>query len=279
MTRRPFSRRARDTTMADRYQGRPPADDEFDRGDQRAPARKSDPLAELARLIGQTDPFGNLGRANQPMPAPHVEENYEPEPALEVEESAPAARPGWMRRVLRQEETPAQDFPSSVHPLKGYAASHAAPEPDYQQEVRYSDDERLADPSRYDDAPYSQLDHDAQHARYDPAYSDDPYAYEEDGEENFDHGLKKRRGGMVTVAVVLALAVLGTGGAFAYRTYLGSPRSGEPRSSRPMRHRPRSFRRRPTAQPKRRIGLRLVRWRKRLFREKNSRSMSTVGRA
>ena len=133
-----------------------------------------------------------------------------------------------MRRVLRQEETPAQDFPSSVHPLKGYAASHAAPEPDYQQEAQYSDDERLADPSRYDDAPYGQLDHDAQHARYDPAYSDDPYAYEEDGEENFDHGLKKRRGGMVTVAVVLALAVLGTGGAFAYRTYLGSPRSGEP---------------------------------------------------
>ena len=38
----------------------------------------------------------------------------------------------------------------------------------------------------------------------------------------------KRRGGMVTVVVVLALAVLGTGAAFAYRTYVGSPRSGEP---------------------------------------------------
>src|ERR1700678_2635563 len=33
---------------------------------------------------------------------------------------------------------------------------------------------------------------------------------------------------MVTVGVVLALAVLGTGAAFAYRTYVGSPRSGEP---------------------------------------------------
>ena len=33
---------------------------------------------------------------------------------------------------------------------------------------------------------------------------------------------------MVTVVVVLALAVLGTGAAFAYRTYVGSPRSGEP---------------------------------------------------
>src|SRR5258705_13025689 len=33
---------------------------------------------------------------------------------------------------------------------------------------------------------------------------------------------------MVTVAAVLALAVVGTGAAFAYRTYVGSPRSGEP---------------------------------------------------
>jgi hypothetical protein len=33
---------------------------------------------------------------------------------------------------------------------------------------------------------------------------------------------------MVTVAMVLALAVVGTGAAFGYRTYVGSPRSGEP---------------------------------------------------
>jgi hypothetical protein len=33
---------------------------------------------------------------------------------------------------------------------------------------------------------------------------------------------------MMTVAAVLALAVVGTGGAFAYRTFVGSPRSGEP---------------------------------------------------
>ncbi len=57
--------------MADRYQDRPfPADDGYDRGgDPHASARgESDPLAELARLIGQTDPFGTMGRANQPVP-------------------------------------------------------------------------------------------------------------------------------------------------------------------------------------------------------------------
>jgi hypothetical protein len=37
----------------------------------------------------------------------------------------------------------------------------------------------------------------------------------------------RMRGGMITVAAVLALAVLGTGGAFAYRNFVGSPRSGD----------------------------------------------------
>ena len=39
---------------------------------------------------------------------------------------------------------------------------------------------------------------------------------------------RKRSNGLMTVVAVLALAVVGTGGAFAYRTYVGSPRSGEP---------------------------------------------------
>ena len=45
--------------MADRYRDRPfPADNDYDRGgDPQASAKgESDPLAELARLIGQTFP-------------------------------------------------------------------------------------------------------------------------------------------------------------------------------------------------------------------------------
>lgn len=215
--------------MADRYQDRPPANGDYDRGDQRAAARNgSDPLAELARLIGQTDPFGSLGRANQPVPQHHADE-YDHQPAVEAGEAPPAARPPWMQRVARQEQAPPeQDFPSAVHPLKGYAASYAASEPAYHQAPSFADDTHSADTARYDDALYGQLDPAAQEAQHDPAYADDPYAYEDNGDEIVDHGLKKRRGGMITVAVVLALAVLGTGGAFAYRTYMGSPRSGEP---------------------------------------------------
>ena len=60
----------------------------------------------------------------------------------------------------------------------------------------------------------------------DPAYPDDPYAYQNGYDE--EPAPKKRSSGLMTVAAVLALAVVGTGAAFAYRTYVGSPRSGEP---------------------------------------------------
>ena len=65
-------------------------------------------------------------------------------------------------------------------------------------------------------------------AQHDPAYADDPYAYQDGYDDVAEEPVKKRGGGMMTVAVVLVLAVVGTGAAFAYRTFVGSPRSGEP---------------------------------------------------
>src|ERR1700683_584424 len=108
--------------MADRYQDRPfPADDDYHRGDDLHGSAKgeSDPLAELARLIGQTDPFATMGRANQPVqPRGGVRDPYDP-PAVEDdavadEDGASAGPPPWMRRVARQ-EIPQQDYPSAVH--------------------------------------------------------------------------------------------------------------------------------------------------------------------
>ncbi|MEA2941323.1 MAG: hypothetical protein QOD09_1852, partial [Bradyrhizobium sp.] len=50
--------------MADRYQDRPFASDaDYVRAADPPERGESDPLAELARLIGQTDPFSNFGRA------------------------------------------------------------------------------------------------------------------------------------------------------------------------------------------------------------------------
>jgi hypothetical protein len=223
--------------MADRYQDRPyPAD--HDQGE-------SDPLAELARLIGQTDPFGTMGRANQkaqpPRSAP-TPDPYQHEPPPEVEDSPPAGRPPWIQRANRQEAKPEiktpvyeqpepeQDYqPSSVHPLHRYAAQHqhAAPEQDY-HEPPYEEGEGEVDPSRYDDALYGQIESGAQDDQREAAYPDDPYAYQDDYEDGAeDHGEKRRRG-IVTVAAVLTLAVIGTGAAFAYRSYFGTQRSGDP---------------------------------------------------
>jgi len=222
--------------MADRYQGRPsPADGDYDEGvDAHASGKgEGDPLAELARLIGQTDPFGTMGRANQPAaPRPAARDSYalpeEPEPA------APAGPPPWLQRASRQEippPEPAPDYPSSVHPLQRYAAARPAaePEPDYEyQQAQPYAEQAEPDPSRYDDALYGRADTGDQPYQQDQAYADDAYAYQDGYDEGLEEPAPKRRGGMVTVAVVLALAVVGTGAAFAYRTYIGSPRSGEP---------------------------------------------------
>ena len=226
--------------MANRYQDRSfPADDGYDHGgDQRAPARaESDPLAELARLIGQTDPFASAARPNPPAPPRN---QYQP-PAV-PDNDPPAGPPPWMQRAARQ-EAPAPsyqdepyatedhsepDYPTSEHPLRRYAAQHAEPEPEYESAQPYAEADQLADdPARYDDALYGELVASGHDNPQDQAYQDDAYAYQ-DGYDETEEPVQKRRGGLTTVAVVLALAVVGTGAAFGYRTYVGSPRSGDP---------------------------------------------------
>jgi hypothetical protein len=213
--------------MAERYQDRRfPADDGYDRGeDPRASARaETDPLAELARLIGQTDQFSPMGRANpRVQPRTNPQDHYH----APADEAPPAGPPLWLQRATRQ-EAPQEDYPDTRHPVHRYGTPVAAAEPDYHDEQPYAEAE--PDPSRYDDALYGQLDTGRQQPQHDPAYADDGYAYD-DGDAYDDAGEErtpKRRGGLITVAAILALAVVGTGGAFAYRTYVGSPRVGEP---------------------------------------------------
>src|SRR5512141_2195427 len=98
--------------MADRYQDRPfPAHDDYGRGgDQHGQKGESDPLAELARLIGQTDPFA-MGRPNakpQPQAAQRYQEpqQYDDEP-YEPEPEVPAGPPPWMQRANARTQQPA----------------------------------------------------------------------------------------------------------------------------------------------------------------------------
>jgi hypothetical protein len=234
--------------MADRYQDRP-----FPSADQ---ARgESDPLAELARLIGQNDPLGAPAKpAARPLqsranvrPQQYDQQQYDPPEELP---EAPPSPPAWMQRArhetplpppplppMPQEEyddEPEYQQPAPVHPLHRYAAQppqvpahQAPPEQDYYEEPQQQyADEPHQDPSRYDDALYGRLETGEHDYQRDPAYPDDPYAYQ--GEYEEEPAPKKRSSGLMTVAAVLALAVVGTGAAFAYRTFVGSPRSGEP---------------------------------------------------
>lgn len=248
--------------MAERYQDRPFPSDDYGRGGDRHGKADSDPLAELARLIGQTDPFATQARpaAHQPAaPAPaqnyHDDDYPQEDPSDYAEQAPPPGPPSWMRRANVQPPQPAAEpdypvAPSPVHPLHRYSAPPAAPEPDFHQppayqgqayqgraphaqdqayqEAAYQEPHQQLDPSRYDDQLYGRLEAGEQDYQRDPAYPDDPYAYQSDYPEDEIEEPKKQRGGMMTVAAILALAVVGTGAAFAYKTYIGSPRSGEP---------------------------------------------------
>jgi SPOR domain len=219
--------------MADRYQDRPfPADDDG-RSDASGKG-ETDPLAELARLIGQTDPFGTIRRANLPVqPRAMEQDRHDPyQPPPETDDGPAPGPPSWMQRAVRPEAPPPpppqQDYPSAVHPLHRYASAHAAPEADYDQAPALADADHERDLSRYDDALYGEIDSGAADPQHDPAYADDAYAYQEGYGDGTEEEGPKRRGGMIIVGAVLALAVFGVGGAFAYRSYMGSARSGEP---------------------------------------------------
>ena len=185
--------------MADRYQDRPfPAQEDGDHdygrgGDSQAQARsETDPLAELARLIGQTDPFGTAAKTPHPLQSrANVQAQYQP-PA-EEDDGPPAGPPPWMQRANRPvapqqepEEPEELDYqPNPVHPLHRYAAQQPiAPEQEYQEEApQYAEAEPQPDPARYDDSLYGQIESGEQDFQRDPAYPDDPYAYESGYEE------------------------------------------------------------------------------------------------
>lgn len=258
--------------MAERYQDRQFSSDDYGRGGDQHGGAEADPLAELARLIGQTDPFAAQSRPGaRPPAAPAPAQTYPDDdyPQYDdqqdyAEQPAPAqpGPPSWMRRAnVQPQPAPEPDYPvavSPVHPLHRYSAQPAAPEPEFQQpqayqpqayqdrayqdqayqdqayhqaqaqEQAYEAPYEQPDPARYDDALYGRLEAGEQDFQREPAYPDDPYAFQSDYPEADLDEPRKSRGGMMTVAAILALAVVGTGAAFAYKTYVGSPRSGEP---------------------------------------------------
>jgi hypothetical protein len=190
--------------MADRYQDRAYSAGHGRSGDPYGSDRdENDPLAELARLIGQTDPFGNLAKAGgQPQqrsasPSQAAQQDYYEgeedyaEPAPEVE--PPPGPPSWMQRTNIRRDLP-RDLPreipsempralapepepdndgylSPVHPLQRYARER---QPEPPQPDPYYDELPAYQPQAYEQQAYSQQAHQQQ------AYQQrDPQAYAE----------------------------------------------------------------------------------------------------
>jgi hypothetical protein len=219
------------------------ADDQFQRPYRaseppvRGPAKSpgNDPLAELARLIGQTDPFGEFGR-RAPAPAPQDE------------------RSDWSTQPLGTRYTPqaAPDPRASVLPQRsagnGYYAARSAPHEqpldaaqnyygvqDYGRQT-YTDTSPAEDDAYaarayapgQDDYPQDVHDIQGVHDAHDGRDGQDIYDHDGADDEYYEDATPpRRRLGVVAIAGVLALAVIGTAGAFGYRTLFGSSGSAQ----------------------------------------------------
>ncbi|MCL2713580.1 MAG: SPOR domain-containing protein [Alphaproteobacteria bacterium] len=216
--------------MAERYQNRQfPAAAALDRSaDQFGDGRsEGDPLAELARLIGQTDPLGpappNRGNDYDYDYRDQRSQSSSPESYGEnVHDISSAQQPGWVRRAnaAQQQAQPQYDYADAAEP--GYGRQQFADtQSGYDSKSRF--DQGRQDQRGYDDAEYDHVE--AEDADYHPdaAYSNnDSYGYHEDeydDEEYDDEEEGGSRGGAGKwIGVIFILAILGgASGLVAYK--------------------------------------------------------------
>lgn len=168
-------------------------------------APENDPLAELARLIGQDDPFRSQ-RGDAPRAAPGREGDQQ----RYVE--SPDSAPGWLtRQTAARRDEGFREAPAAYDAQHGYdePAVHSTG----QQHAGFSEPVEHYQAAEYDPA-------------YDPAHSDEAGAYYGEEVHHPDEYAEAdepqpRRRGLAAVAALVGLAVLGTGGVFAYRSFTG----------------------------------------------------------
>jgi hypothetical protein len=212
--------------MADDNNQRPYRSNEVRATPSATLAAGSDPLAELARLIGQSDPFAEFGRdgARRATPARPAEPqaDWTTQPANPAYASAPASLDARAPAADHYGATaaPAQPEMPQAQPFGGpnYEPQHYGGSPFAGGAGLYRTD---ADPAAFA-AP-------AQGEGYtnDPYYQDGQHAAED--EDIYDDvPPPRRRMGIIAIAAVFALAVVGTAGAFGYRALFGSSGSHLP---------------------------------------------------
>ena len=199
-----------------------------------------DPLAELARLIGQDDLFKQMrvdaARAGsedmRPAPSQQPSRDWVDRAPSPLREMAAARQElyapehdqadEYQRHYAHQVRAPQAELPEQAH--------------DYYPPGRAASDHQYAATHPQHGAAYAQEVYPQQH------YADSPDAYERDwnhqdrqepdyagaDEDAFEQAAppEKRRGGMIIVAGVVGVALIGTAGAFAYRAMSGGTGDG-----------------------------------------------------
>jgi hypothetical protein len=224
--------------MADDNSARHRAGDSFGPGSEPAD-RLNDPLAELARLIGRSDPFSALERELRSAPQP----DYASEQFATAHAPPDPAPPSYPREPHFDRRYAAPDYETDPisRPLPGEGdsarphdpfilPSHHSLRPD---ETAHFDDRAYAEPHDRPDLYYSDQQT-FSHTPERPGFLEALYPQEtvvdsmglpHDDEFYHDAVRPNRRKGLLTVAAVLGLAVLGTAAAFGYRAMFGGVNS------------------------------------------------------
>jgi hypothetical protein len=212
-------------------------------GSDYAPASQSagsgheDPLAELARLVGEADPFPAESYATSRQPGDrdfgaatsaraswdtnYQAESYQTEQHAYAEHlDAPAlGDDGYAQGAYDDQGAAARGYAADgqANDWEAIVEEEAYREQSAEEETYYADDQHAADQAYADDQHYAAYDDDQ---RY-----DDAGVYP--ARAPIANKPRARRGRMVAITAILAFAVLGTGGAYAFRTVFagGAPKT------------------------------------------------------
>ena len=171
----------------------------------RASASGSDPLAELARLIGQSDPFSEFGRENArraaaaPQQPAEIDVDWTPKPYVPPQPAAVAeARPS-----PASAKPEAQAYGSQNYTRQPFGGAPLAAGGEVYQVEQDVPGYAPAHGAHGEEAGYEQ-----------PEYQPGSAHGAAEPEDYYDDVQPRRRMGIIAIAGIFALAVIGTAGAF-----------------------------------------------------------------
>ena len=206
-------------SMADDHKGSYRSDDPHRRGTEPSrgtgQAGASDPLAELARLIGQSDPFAEFGRSNSRQ-------------TQHEKRAAPAAAHDW-----QYAQAPDQRHSSdsgargkAYAPDLRFSPAHEQQASSRHAESHVYDDEMRPSRGQHETQYADERVHAGEHGHgheSDAYYEDDvPLAPHEDAMYD-DAPRPRRHGGLAAAIALIGCAMLGTVAAYGYRSYYSHP--------------------------------------------------------